>query len=104
MGNIFSVPVVRSEDLHADLRRLRERWGVELIATVVDEKAESLATARRPRRVALLLGNEAQGLSEDDVRLCDRRVTIPMARGTDSVNVSVAAGIFLYHFTQYAKS
>jgi tRNA G18 (ribose-2'-O)-methylase SpoU len=29
-------------------------------------------------------------------------VTIPMKLGTDSLNVSVAAGVVLYHFTQYA--
>lgn len=103
MGNIFSVPIVRSTNLHADLRRLRDHWTVELLATVVDPHAEPLARAQRTRRIALLLGNEAQGLSEQDISLCDRSLTIPMHHGTDSVNVSVAAGIFLYHFTQYAQ-
>jgi TrmH family RNA methyltransferase len=50
--------------------------------------------------MALLLGGEAQGLSPEIVRACDRRVTIPMKLGTDSLNVAVAAGIFLYHFTR----
>jgi tRNA G18 (ribose-2'-O)-methylase SpoU len=27
-------------------------------------------------------------------------VTIPMKLGTDSLNVAVAAGVFLYHFTR----
>jgi tRNA G18 (ribose-2'-O)-methylase SpoU len=34
------------------------------------------------------------------VAACDRRVTIPMQLGTDSLNVAVAAGIILYHFTR----
>ena len=33
-------------------------------------------------------------------RVRPRRVTIPMHHGTDSLNVAVAAGIFLYHFTR----
>jgi tRNA G18 (ribose-2'-O)-methylase SpoU len=39
-------------------------------------------------------------LSEQDITACDRRVTLPMKLGTDSLNVAVAAGIFLYHFTR----
>jgi tRNA G18 (ribose-2'-O)-methylase SpoU len=93
------MPIIRSQDILADLRRLREAYGVQLLASVLDESAEPLAGARRPARMALLFGNEAQGLSKQHIAACDRRVTIPMKLGTDSLNVSVAAGIFLYHFT-----
>jgi len=99
MGSAFVLPIVRSDDLARDLRRLREHHRVELIATVLDADAEPLDAARRPQHLGILFGNEAQGLSAELVALCDRRVTIPMKLGTDSLNVSVAAGIFLYHFT-----
>src|SRR5947208_16332453 len=36
MGTIFSLPLVQSKDLHSDLRRLRQEWGVQLAATVLD--------------------------------------------------------------------
>jgi TrmH family RNA methyltransferase len=49
-----------------------------------------------------MLGNEAQGLDDTSIAACDRKVTIPMHHGTDSLNVAVAAGIFLYHFTSPA--
>jgi tRNA G18 (ribose-2'-O)-methylase SpoU len=100
MGTVFHLPIVRSEDLKRDLRRLRDEFNVELIATVLDEDAEPLERAGRAATTALLLGNEAQGLPADVVALCDRRVTIPMKLGTDSLNVAVAAGVFLYHFTR----
>lgn len=103
MGTIFRMPIVQSDDLLTDLRALRERWAVELIATVVSADAETLASAGRTRRTALLFGNEAQGLRPPHVAACDRRITIPMQLGTDSLNVSVAAGVILYHFTQYAR-
>jgi tRNA G18 (ribose-2'-O)-methylase SpoU len=102
MGTIFSLPLVRSSDLPADLRRLRDRWGFELAAAVVGEGAEPLEAAPRGQRLALLFGNEAQGLSPEYVATCDRRVTIPMQLGTDSLNVAVAAAVFLYHFTREA--
>lgn len=102
MGTVFSMPLVRSENLLRDLAVMRERWGVQLVATVLADDAEPLARARRANRTALLFGNEAQGLDEQYVAACDRRVTIPMKLGTDSLNVAVAAALFLYHFTQEA--
>ena len=100
MGTIFSLPIYRSPNLLHDLSRLKKEWGVELAATVLDAHAEPLEHARRPDRFGLLFGSEPHGLDEMSISLCDRRVTIPMKLGTDSLNVAVAAGIFLYHFTQ----
>ena len=100
MGTIFKLPLVRSNDLTRDLRRLQREWHVELVATVLDERAEPLSSARRGPKLGLLFGNEAQGLDQAMVAACDRRVTIPMQLGTDSLNVAVAAGIILYHFTR----
>lgn len=99
MGTVFTLPIVQSADLLADLSKLKSA-GVELIATVLDADAESLARCSRGDRIALLFGNEAQGLERSVVAMCDRRVTIPMQWGTDSLNVAVAAGIVLFHFTQ----
>ncbi|MFB3891950.1 MAG: TrmH family RNA methyltransferase [Phycisphaerae bacterium] len=104
MGAVFSLPLVQSADLKADLRRLRGQFGVQLAAAVLDGDAEPLASAVRPAHLAILLGNEAQGLDRELVELCDRRITIPMKLGTDSLNVAVAAGVFLYHFTSQARN
>ena len=86
MGNVLRVPFVRSSDLAADQRTLRERYGVQLAATVVDW----------PERVGLMLGNEFAGLTDEWLDLCDHKITIPMAAGTDSLNLGVAAGVFVY--------
>jgi tRNA G18 (ribose-2'-O)-methylase SpoU len=102
MGTIFSLPLVQSENLLADLKKLREGWKVELVATVLANDAEMLGTATPSPRMALLFGGEAQGLTAAAIAACDRRITIPMHLGTDSLNVAVTAGIFLYHFCQEA--
>jgi tRNA G18 (ribose-2'-O)-methylase SpoU len=116
MGNALTLPIVRSSDLSSDLRRLKAEWQVQLAATVVpsddptddavasrrgsaDAVVESLRWAARPSRLALLFGNEANGLDRKWLDICDRRLTIPM-HGADSLNVAVAAGIFLHHFTE----
>jgi tRNA G18 (ribose-2'-O)-methylase SpoU len=97
MGASLRVPIVQSPDLPHDLTRLRDA-GIELIASVLDPQAEPLSRVKRPTSMALLLGNEGHGLGPQWLSLCDRLVTIPMHSGIDSLNVSVAAGILLYHF------
>ncbi|MEX0777091.1 MAG: RNA methyltransferase [Phycisphaeraceae bacterium] len=104
MGAIFTLPVIRSSDIAADLQRLRDDWQVELIATVTDADAQPLSQARRPSlpgapdRLAILVGSESQGLSADHIAMCQRRVTIPMHLGTDSLNIAVATAVMLFHF------
>ncbi len=103
MGAVFSLPIILSEDLQHDLTRLHDVWQVQHYATVVGMEAKSLATVSRPGppdRVALLFGPEDHGLDQRWINLCDQRITIPMHLGTDSLNVAVAAAVFLYHFTQ----
>jgi tRNA G18 (ribose-2'-O)-methylase SpoU len=102
MGTVFSQPIVRSENLLKDLAGLRQRHRFDLVASVLDSSAEPLEVSRRAERIAILFGNEAQGLEPQYIESCDRRVTIPMRQGIDSLNVAVAAGIFLYHFTRTA--
>jgi tRNA G18 (ribose-2'-O)-methylase SpoU len=99
MGTVFSLNLVQSANLLTDMQRLKQEWGVDLIATVLDDMAEELHSAKRGDRVGLVFGNEAQGLPDEIITTCDRRVTIPMKLGTDSLNVAVAAGVFLFHFT-----
>ena len=47
--------------------------------------------------VALVMGNEETGLSSDTLKQCDIIARIPQSmRGVDSLNVSVATGMFVY--------
>ena len=50
----------------------------------------------RVQRTALLLGHEGDGLSPEALALTTHRTCIPMAPGTDSINVATAAAIGLY--------
>ncbi len=101
MGTALRRPVLAWDDLAPIARSLQGR-GVCLAATVVDPDAESLNDFQRPDQLGLVLGCEGTGLPADWVALCDRRLTIPMRPGAESLNVAVATGILLYQLTTAA--
>jgi tRNA G18 (ribose-2'-O)-methylase SpoU len=103
MAAALQIPLRLSTNLDADLRRLQDDQGFVCLATVLDSSAASLAELRRPPRLMIVLGNEYDGVADATQQLCHLRVTLPMAAPVDSLNVAVAAGIFLYHFRQVAQ-
>lgn len=100
MGATFHVPIRHSADLAADMVAMRERWDFRFCGAVLADDAELLPMARRDHRTAVVMGHEWSGIPEPWLSLCDRRVTLPMAGQTDSLNVAMATAVFLYHFTQ----
>lgn len=53
--------------------------------------------------LALVLGNEVTGIPRDLQKLCDVMVEIPMCGMKNSLNVSIAAGIMMYHINRFFK-
>lgn len=102
MGHALLVPFARSADWPADLAMLRDR-GFRLLAMTPDPRADALSTAMAKVHddpVAVLVGAEGPGLSEQAMRASDLRVRIPMSRGTDSLNVATAAALAFYERTR----
>ena len=56
------------------------------------------ADGLRGGKIALLIGNEGNGLSDEAVGAADLAVRIPMAQGVESLNAAVAGGVLLWHF------
>jgi TrmH family RNA methyltransferase len=94
LGSLFRLPVYQAET-RDDLFFWAGRNGVTTVATTAKANT-ALWDAPVGLPVALLLGNEAEGLSEETRARCDLEVGIPMTGAVSSLNVSVAAGIFLY--------
>ena len=99
-GHALRVPFARSEAWADDLAWLRDDAGLALVGATgggdrtLAETADALARAS-PRRVAVLVGAEFDGLTPAALGACSHRTRIPMAPGVDSLNVGVAAGVLL---------
>ena len=98
MGTVFQLQLSRSQDLAQDLHQLHHEFGFQWHAAVLDTEGEVLRQVEVPAKVGLLLGSEAHGLSQDLIDKAHHRITIPMSLATDSLNVGVAAGIFMHHY------
>jgi TrmH family RNA methyltransferase len=86
----------------AAVESLREQ-GFEVVATSSHAATTQSETPLRGRRVALVVGNETEGVGADALAAADHVVRIPMAGGVESLNVGVAAGISLYELKALAE-
>jgi len=73
-----------------------KKQGVKIIALEQSENSISLHKAKFTGPVALVVGNEVEGVSLEILKLCDEIVHIDMLGQKESLNVSVAGGIAMY--------
>ncbi len=99
MGSIFRVPF-RDDLSFPEAVELLHDCGVTLYATVVDPDAESLREITFAGSSCAVIGNEGNGLSDADIALCDKRLTIRMNGTIESLNAATAAGIVLWEMTK----
>lgn len=97
MGTVLQVPWTRIAEWPDGASQLHDA-GFTIAALALDEGAVTLDAfaADPPERVALLLGTEGDGLSHGALEGSDVTVTIPMARGVDSLNVAAASAVALW--------
>jgi len=111
-GSLFHLPIVLGADVAELAARCKER-GIGVLAAdgygqlnldrlqdenaarrLGDSAAESIYALENP--TAWLFGNEAQGLSEDEIALADHRVAVPVYGKAESLNLGTAATVCLY--------
>lgn len=88
------VPFVRVTNISRTLQALQER-GVWLYGTDGDAE-KSLYNSELTTSIALVMGAEGKGMRRLTRECCDYLIHLPMAGSVSSLNVSVAAGIFLF--------
>jgi len=71
--------------------------GVIVAAVELAEGSVSLKDFKEPEQIAYIVGNEVDGVSKEALEMADVIVELPMLGKKESLNVSVAAGIVLYH-------
>jgi len=92
-GLLFFLPIVKAG--HEETLVWLKKNGVKSIAAATQTKEMSFE-ANMSGKTAIILGSEADGLSEFWLSNVDKAVRIPMKSGVDSLNLSVSAAILIY--------
>ncbi|WP_188453459.1 TrmH family RNA methyltransferase [Virgibacillus oceani] len=96
-GTLFHIPVFQ-EDLLKKIPELK-RDGFTICASAL-KNATFFQEANTEGKIALIVGNEGAGINNKILEMADTVVKIPIKGKAESLNVSVAAGILMYHFSR----
>lgn len=93
MGAIFRVKVIECENLVKTIKELKKHK-INVLAT--DLKTDKSIYDVDYKKSAVVIGNEANGVSSESLEVVDQRIKIPMLGKTESLNAAVATSIILY--------
>ena len=93
MGSIFRPKIIIQEDLIETISELKEN-GFQIVST--DLNTNNTIYDIDYAKTAIIIGNEANGVSDEILAISQKRIKIPMIGKTESLNASVATGVILY--------
>lgn len=102
MGSVYRVPFVYVEDLAGAVRRVKQA-GVRLYAAHLKGE-KNYDQQDYTGSTGFLIGNEANGLSDETAELADAYIKIPMLGKVESLNAAVAASILMYETARQRRN
>ena len=96
MGAVFRVNVVTAEEFTEYIQQLTES-GINTYAST-PRNAENIRNIDFSQGGVMLIGNEGNGLKDDTINACSKRVRINMSGRAESLNAAAAAAVLLYEF------
>ncbi|MCQ2610070.1 MAG: RNA methyltransferase, partial [Lachnospiraceae bacterium] len=94
MSAITRLNIYKSIDHIKDIKYIKDKK-YSIIGTFLDGK-KMYANDMYEGDIAVVIGNEANGISDEVKYLCDKKVSIPMSGKIESLNASIACAIILY--------
>ena len=93
-GALLRVPVAKVSNLKIPIFYMLES-GFQVVAAT-EKGADYIYDINLKKPTAIVMGSEGKGISSSVLDICDIQARIPMTGETGSLNVSVAAAIFMY--------
>jgi 23S rRNA (guanosine2251-2'-O)-methyltransferase len=100
-GAVNYIKIAKTNNIYKTIALLKER-DFRIIGTSL-KSVQTHYDFDLSGRVALLFGNEGEGLRKNILKLCDHLIKIPINKNIESLNVSVSAGIILYEALRQKK-
>ena len=94
MGTVFSIPWTISEKVYNEVKSLKFKTA----AMALTNRSISVSdpAPKSEEKLAIILGNEGDGLKPETIEMCDYTVKIPMREGIDSLNVAAASAVAFF--------
>ena len=92
-GAIFNIDIVY-KDLKDEIKLMKES-NIKIISTSLSATID-VKDIKKMDKYAIILGNEAKGVSEDIQKMADINVIIPISKKMESLNVAIAGAIMMY--------
>ena len=103
LGAELSVPSSKQLDVLSVIKKLKQA-DYQIIGLEISDKSESILDySAGHQKIALLLGNEVEGIPSYLMDECDKLIYIPQHGIKESLNVSVAAAIASWQLIQTSK-
>lgn len=96
-GSIWHLPLIHC-DLNILVGQLKDQEEYSLVATALHQEAVAYRDYQPKGPLALIVGNEGQGVSQALIDQADQAIYIPMPGQAESLNVAVATGILVFHY------
>ena len=93
-GALHSLPICKVENLQNALTYLRDS-GLRIVAAT-EHTERNYTEVDMTVPTCIVMGSEEKGIYEENLKLCTDQVRLPMTGVIESLNVSVAAGVFIY--------
>ena len=102
MSSLFHVPIVIEEEIDTYMDFLKQK-GVSLYTTALIPGAKPIYDVTFEEKVAIIIGNEGNGVSERVKEASDHTVIIPMPGAAESLNAAIATSICMYEITRQCQ-
>lgn len=95
MGSVLRIDVFECLSL-IDILKQAKKLEIKSFATSPDASAKKINEINFPPSCLCVIGNEANGVSDEVMAMCDEKITIPMPGRAESLNAHVAAAITMW--------
>lgn len=99
MGSVFRLNIFEFKNSLELINKLKEN-GFKIYATTPRSDACFVNNIDFDEKSAIIFGNEGNGLTQELIDICDKKIKIPMNSNAESLNVSVACGILIWEMTK----
>lgn len=95
MGSLFHLPIINNADLEREITSLKAK-NFTIYLSMLDNTSKNLFEEKLSFPLAIVIGNEGNGITQEIIPYGDIKLKIPMLGKAESLNASIAASILMY--------